>query len=108
MDSLDRFALKVKRAETPFYRFLSRLARGIIGANLPVPPFLKPVLRGIYELHWAVWQGGRISLSWLIWNPMFRARCASAGERIEIALAPTVHGRPTIHVGDKVGFHGKV
>jgi len=108
MDFLDRFALKVKRAETPFYRFLSRFARRMLGANLPVPSFLKPVLRALYELHWAVWQGGRVLLSWLIWSPVFRARCASAGTRMQLVLPPKLRGRPVIRAGDNVAIHGKI
>jgi serine acetyltransferase len=108
MDFLDRFALKVKRAETPFYRFLNRSARGMLGANLPVPAFLKPVLRGIYELHWTLWQGGRMLLSWLIWTPMFRARCASIGAKFTLVLPPKLQGQPVIHAGDNVAIHGHV
>jgi acetyltransferase-like isoleucine patch superfamily enzyme len=108
MGFADRFALKVKRAETPFYRLLNRSARRALGANLPIPGFLKPVLRAAYELHGAVWQGGRILLVFLLWEPLFRARCASAGTRLGLALAPRITGRPVIRVGDGVRIHGKI
>ncbi len=108
MEFVSRFLLKVRRGETPFYRFLNRFARTMFAANVPVPAFLKPPLRGLYALHWAAWQGGRMVLSALIWTPIFRARCASVGTQLELALPPVIRGRPTIHVGNNVGIHGKM
>ena len=108
MGILNGIALKIRRGETPFYQALNRFARRLVGTNLPVPGFLKPILRGVYALHLGIWLAGCKLLSLLIWNPIFRARCASAGARIELILAPKISGRPVIHVGNNVGFHGKV
>ena len=37
MRVLDTFALKVRRAETPFYARLKRIAKGVLTFNMPMP-----------------------------------------------------------------------
>jgi len=46
--------LKIRRGETPFYRRLKLVAAAVQSSALPVPHFLRPVLRLVYHtLHGA-------------------------------------------------------
>lgn len=104
----DFFVLKIKRRETPFYRFLYTLARGLTSANLPLPRFLHPLLRSLYSTH----EGALWALRWLASyfyrEPLFRGRCESIGKRFSLSKMPFVVGHAKIYLGDDVNFFGKV
>lgn len=102
------FLLKIKRAETPFFRALRHAILGTLRANVPVPAFLKPPLRLIYEGYYLCVPAWRWGLAYFVWLPLFRSRCASAGRRIRISALPFVYGHVEIHLGDDVEFGGKV
>jgi len=102
------FLLKLKRAETPFYRFLKRLAQKLQRASLPVPRLLKPCFRFLYELHFLVVDGWRWLRGFFYSQPLFRARCAHVGQGFRMELMPFVYGPVEIHIGDHVSFEGRV
>jgi len=105
---LDSFVLKIKRRETPSYRFLYDLTKRTISANLPLPHFLNPFLRMLYSTH----EGTLFALRWLTSyfyrEPLFRGRCESIGKRFTLTKMPFVVGHAKIYLGDDVNFFGKV
>lgn len=102
-----RFLLKVRRAETPFYRRLKRLALAIRYLEVPVPRVVLPFCRLLYHAHWGVWGGFRQVISSFYVTPLFRGRCASSGHGLSLWLLPHVVGHAEIHVGDQVVAYGK-
>jgi acetyltransferase-like isoleucine patch superfamily enzyme len=103
---IDRFIVRIKRGETPFFRFLRRVAKGLAGSNLPVPHFLYPLLRAVYFAHFAILYGARWTLNYFYREPLFRSRCAACGKHLSLWLGPRIRGRPRIEVGDHVNLFG--
>jgi Bacterial transferase hexapeptide (six repeats) len=102
------FIVKIKRAETPFYRTLHKIASRLMYFDLPLPRFLRPLFRFLYNLHFVLW-----NVLWRVYatfyaTPLFRGRCESAGKRLFVFRLPHVTGHTRIHVGDHVLFNGKV
>jgi len=104
----ESFALRVRRRETPFYRFLYALAKALITANLPLPRFLMPLLRAGYSLHQGVLDILRWALTFFYRGPLFRGRCESVGKRFSLARLPFIVGHTKIYIGDDVNFFGQV
>lgn len=102
------FLLKLKRAETPFFRGLKRAAQKFRSASVPVPRLLKPGFRFLYELHFIVLLGFRWCRNFFYCQPLFRARCAHVGKGFRMELMPFVDGPVEIHIGDHVTFSGRV
>jgi acetyltransferase-like isoleucine patch superfamily enzyme len=105
---IEQFILKIKRAETPFFKGLKGLLQSVRTGNLPVPDFVRPLFRGLYFLQAAV------AVAWLRFtvfffiSPIFRGRCASVGKRLVVTRMPFVVGPTTIHIGDDVRLYGKL
>jgi galactoside O-acetyltransferase len=100
--------LKIRRGETPFYRRLKLVAVAVRSSAVPVPRFLRPVLRLVYHaLH-----GLAVALRWayafFFCAPLFTARCESVGNRLRMTRLPFVVGHTRIHIGSHVTFYGKV
>jgi acetyltransferase-like isoleucine patch superfamily enzyme len=107
MSLLSSWKLKIKRGNTPFYKFLRRLILGFLQSNLPLPRFLKPALRTLYELHFVVIVLFRRMLIYLYREPLFRSRCSSVGKHLQLYTEmPYVDGHPEIYVGDHVVIMG--
>ncbi len=100
--------IKVKRAETPFYRTLRSFAERAMFFDIPLPRFLRPILRFFYNLHFVLW-----NVFWRMYaifyaGPLFRGRCESVGKRLFVFRLPHVVGHTRIQIGDYVCFNGKV
>ncbi len=102
------FILKVRRGETPFYAALRAIGKRLIYFDLPVPRAALPLLRAIYQLHWALWRAFRTAYSALYAGPVFRGRCETAGRRLFVHALPHVSGHARISIGSDVKFYGKV
>jgi acetyltransferase-like isoleucine patch superfamily enzyme len=104
----ESFALKIRRRETPFFRFLHDLAKTLISANVPLPRFMFPILRVGYSVH----QGFLSTLPWAATffyrEPLFRARCESVGKRFSLGRLPFIVGHTKIYLGDDANFFGQV
>lgn len=100
--------LKIRRGDTPFYSGVKKGLRSTVESNLPLPRFLYPLFRFGYSAQ----QNGFMALRWLcsylLWEPMFRARCASVGKKFRMWYLPFVVGHAKIYIGDNVNFFGKV
>lgn len=105
---IQSFLLKIRRAETPFYRRLRNTARAIHTSTLPLPHFVHPPIRLLFLLQQGCRRGGAFLFSYFIREPLFRARCESVGKRFRLSRMPFVIGQAKIYIGDDVTFFGKV
>src|ERR1017187_6330856 len=109
MGSTNSFILKIKRGESPVYRFLGKIARKLLAPTaIRVPRVLKPPLRLLYEAHYAVVLIWNMALNVFYRHPLFQARCASFGQGVAIDRLPFVNGHVEIHIGNHVHLGGGV
>jgi acetyltransferase-like isoleucine patch superfamily enzyme len=100
--------LKVRRSESPLFRGMRKIVRGVQSSRLPFPRFLNPLLRaGFYAQ-----QEGIVALRWLfsyfVREPLFRGRCERVGTGFRMWRMPSVIGDVRISIGEKVNFFGQV
>jgi acetyltransferase-like isoleucine patch superfamily enzyme len=105
---IDNIILKIKRGESPFYSGLRSFIKALLTSNFPLPRFLFPVVRVIFDLQGQIAEFFRWALSYFIREPLFRARCASVGKRFRLFRLPYVMSHAEIRIGDDVNFFGKV
>ncbi len=105
---VEKLILNIKRGETPFYRFLRTMAKGLLASNLPLPRFLNPLLRLGYNLQAMVVEFFRWAFTYFFREPLFRGRCESIGKRFNMTRMPFVVSHAKIYIGDDVNFFGKV
>jgi acetyltransferase-like isoleucine patch superfamily enzyme len=105
---LESFVLKIRRADSPFFRLLKKMISGALRARLPVPRFLYPVFRVLYYLHFGVLFSCRWALNFFYREPLFRSRCVSIGDNFHMWLMPDITGHPRITIGNGVNFFGAV
>ena len=109
MSAFDKLILKLKRADTPVYRFLKAIAGMMLRPQAPLlPRAVKPFFRGLYELHYLVIQIARILITVCYRHPLFQARCASIGKNVALDGLPFVQGHLEIHVGNDVYLGGRL
>jgi serine acetyltransferase len=109
MSTLQNLKLKIRRGETPYYRWLRRLIVGALRSNLPLPGILKPILRAWYEIHFAIIVFFRRLIVYLYREPLFRSRCTSVGRNLNLYRElPYVEGHAEIHIGDDVTITGEL
>ncbi len=102
------FILKVRRAETPFFRALNRTAKAVHRSALPLPRFANPLLLLLFRLHHFIELSLRWAISYFYVEPLFRGRCVSVGKGFRLTRMPWVMGHAEIRIGDDVNFFGKV
>jgi len=105
---IDNVILKIKRGESPFYSGLRSFIKAVLTSNFPLPRFLYPVVRLIFDLQGQIAEFFRWAFSYFIREPLFRARCASVGKRFRLFRLPYVMSHAEIRIGDDVNFFGKV
>jgi acetyltransferase-like isoleucine patch superfamily enzyme len=106
---LSNWKLNIKRGKTPFHRLLRKLTIGAMRSNLPWPGFLKPILRGLYELHFSIIVLFHRFLIYFYREPLFRSRCTSVGKNLHLySDMPYVAGHPEIYIGDEVTIMGSL
>ncbi len=76
--------------------------------RLPLPDFLRPLLRIGFYAQQTTLGCVRWLLAVLVYEPLFRGRCSAAGRRLRVYRMPFVVGPIAIHIGDDVNFFGKV
>lgn len=108
MGGINAFIVRVKRADTPFYRTVKSVGRVIMRPRAPVlPRVMKPVLRGFYELHYLVIQTVRMLITVFYRHALFQGRCATIGKNVTLDGLPFVDGHVDIHVGNNVWIGGR-
>jgi acetyltransferase-like isoleucine patch superfamily enzyme len=108
LSMIDTVILKIKRGETPFFRFLQRRAKAIITSRLPLPRGIHPLLRGLFGLHQASLSALRRTAMYFYGEPLFRGRCEAVGRRFMLWRMPYVVSHAKIYIGDDVKIFGKV
>lgn len=102
------FAFKIRRSNSPFYRGLRGMARGVLSSNLPLPRFFNPLLRAGFHAQHSLEGGFRWVWSYFFCEPLFRGRCESVGKHFRCSRMPWIVGHAKITIGDDVNFFGKV
>lgn len=109
MSAFDSLILKIKRGETPAYRFVGSVTRRVLRPQAPImPAVFKPVLRAFYELHYSVIQATRMAITLVYRHPLFQGRCASIGRNVSLDGLPFVSGHCEIHIGNDVYLGAKL
>ena len=106
MPGLGSFLVKVRRGETPFYRFLYRTARASLHIHIPVPRVIAPLFRGLYHLHFFIRTLLYRTIRFFYWEPIFRGRCDSVGKNLELALLPDIASHVQVLIGNNVHLNG--
>jgi acetyltransferase-like isoleucine patch superfamily enzyme len=100
------FILKVRRAETPGYRFLKRAAWFLLTMKAPVPVFLRGFLRALYTIHFGARRISRRVYMFFYGEPLFRSRCDKFGSGCFVWALPEVTGQTRIEIGNDVSLWG--
>jgi acetyltransferase-like isoleucine patch superfamily enzyme len=106
MPGLGTFLVKIRRGETPFYRFLYRTARASLHIHIPVPRIVAPLFRGLYHFHFFVRTVLYRAVRFFYWEPIFRGRCESVGKNLDMILLPDIASHVQIFVGNNVHLNG--
>jgi acetyltransferase-like isoleucine patch superfamily enzyme len=99
---------RMRQRRSPLFLALKRVVHGVRTFRLPLPDFLRPLLRLGFYAQQATLNAIRWLLAVCIYEPLFRGRCSSAGKRLRITRMPYVVGPTSIRIGDDVNFFGKV
>lgn len=103
---IDRYILKVKRAETPFYARLKRFGKATLSFQLPVPRALEPVYQMIENFRAIRFETfERISVICYRY-PVLRSSCFSVGKRLRMEDVPRISGPVKVYLGDDVNLSG--
>lgn len=105
---MNNLILKIKRAETPFYARLKKIAKAFLTLQVPIPRALDPVFRFI--IYWRQTRyeiGERLSVAFFRY-PVLRAMCASVGNRLQMEQIPSISGGVKVYIGDDVYLSGSL
>jgi len=98
---------KIRRSESPFWRAIKRSILAVLSWHMPVNALTRPIFRGLYQVHVFL----RELVIWVprfFWyEPLFRSRCVSVGERLRMELLPYITGDGPMVLGDRVRLSGK-
>jgi acetyltransferase-like isoleucine patch superfamily enzyme len=84
-----------------------RLALAVVRRGLPVPRFVRPLLRGLYRAGVALQEAIPVLLKWIWIEPMLRAVCAAVGPGLRAERMPYIRGRGRLLLGDDVRLSGR-
>lgn len=105
---LDFQVLKIKRAESPFYARLKRVAGAILTFHPPIPRVLDPVYSLISSIKVLNYKANeRISVACCLF-PVLRVKCVSIGKRLQMERVPHIDGPVRISLGDDVRLSGQI
>src|SRR3569832_1757590 len=94
------FLLKIRRAETPFFRTLRQMIHSGRSLSVPVPRGVKPLFRSLFLLQQGTATAFRWLLSVFVREPFFRGRCVLVGKRFRTNKMPFIVGHAEITIGD--------
>jgi acetyltransferase-like isoleucine patch superfamily enzyme len=96
----------LKRADTPTLKVLKKMLRWMMTANLPVPRYIRPCGRLLYDLRFVLPMPWRRLKALLYLHPLFASRCESIGRRVELVALPVISGHTLLYIGNDVRFSG--
>ncbi len=104
MIGIEALKLRVRRRETPTYRALYRLARGLRSLRLPL---VRPLHLALYHERAARRSLLATLARVLYYDPLLRARCERVGRRLYLTNGlPYIEGHLRIRLGDDVSLDG--
>ena len=104
--AVNDFIRNVKRAETPFYARVKRIAKWVRTFRIPVPRALDPVYRFISHVRYLKSEFvDRVSVAFYRY-PVLRSVCTSVGERLRMEQVPSISGPVKVFIGDDVYLSG--
>jgi acetyltransferase-like isoleucine patch superfamily enzyme len=98
--------LRLKRADTPFFKCAREIVDFCFTATIKVPRTLKPAGRLVYELRFYIPTLWRRFKSLIYTTPIFSCRCESVGKHLQLHALPDVRGHALLYIGDDVRFSG--
>jgi hypothetical protein len=90
------FLTRMRQRRSPLFLALKRVVHGVRTFRLPLPNFLRPVLRIGFYAQQATLNAIRWLLAVFIYEPLFRGRCSAAGKRLRVTRMPFVVGPTSI------------
>ena len=86
---------------------MKKLLKYLLHSGIPIPGFVKPVVRGAYQLG-VVCVESFAYLKKLLWvEPVLRSVCASVGGRLRAEQLPYIRGKGELHLGKEVNLSGQ-
>ncbi len=104
MRAVDRLVLSLKRGEGRAGSALRSAYRGALRWNVPDTALVRAIARGATVAYDAFLHGSDLAAAKLVFEPMARARFASAGPGLHVTHMPYVLGHCKIHVGEGCTF----
>jgi acetyltransferase-like isoleucine patch superfamily enzyme len=107
---VNRLIIRIKRAETPFWRTVKRFLVAAMRPGSPrIPAISRPVFRAIYEMHFGVIVIMRRLVTFFYRGPVFQGRCKSYGRNVKLeGKFPFVLGQVEIYIGDDAYIGGNI
>ena len=98
MSFLRDFSLKVRRAETPAYKLIKRVAKRAMRVELPAP---RAIYGPLYQAH----VGAKMAMGAITrvtyYQPMFRSQCERVGKNVYVYQGiPYIAGGLRMKIGD--------
>lgn len=107
MSFTNRLILRLKRQETPIFKWLRSGINLIFRPTAPaIPNALKPLFGFLYEAHYMVVNLWRAFITIFYCHPLFQARCVKVGRNLGLSNMPFVSGHVGIYIGDDVTIGG--
>jgi acetyltransferase-like isoleucine patch superfamily enzyme len=101
-------ASRIRKGEGPIYAALKSTARMILHAHIPVIGLFRPFFGVLYHFHVAIRESAIFAARFLWFEPLFRSRCLSVGQRFRLEKLPYMTGHGQITVGNDVCVSGKI
>lgn len=86
---------------------LRELAKRVVHAGLPMPAFLRPLVRAAYHAGVAVVEGSAFVRKLLWVEPVLRAVCDHVGHSLRAECLPFMRGQGILRFGNRVNLSGR-
>jgi acetyltransferase-like isoleucine patch superfamily enzyme len=106
--SAESVILRLKRADTPFFKSARKIVDFCFVATIPLPRLLKPAGRLFYGARFFVPILWKRFKSLIYTTPLFSCRCEVVGKRLRLTRLPEVSGHTLIYIGDDVRLSGSL
>jgi acetyltransferase-like isoleucine patch superfamily enzyme len=104
--SINDYILRIKRAESPGYARLKKLAKALLTFRLPIPRALDPLYRFLVAFRNLRYETAeRLSVIFFRY-PVLRASCVSVGKRLRMEQLPCIDRNVRVYIGDDVYLSG--
>ena len=91
-------------APSPLWK---RIGKRVLYSGLPIPGFLRPLIRGIYRLGVFVVESSSFLFKLLVVEPILRSVCRTVGVGLRAERIPFMRGRGRLSMADHVNLSGR-